>query len=432
MPNPTRPFTAEKRLRILLSEGSSLSARETVTALGLSGHAVEIVSSDLGCLSRFSRFVTRVHPAPPSGRDPEAYLEAVLQAVGRGSIDVLLPTHEQAYLFAAARGRLPPHLGVALAEFSAFEQVQSKSSLSELLERLGVPQPATRIVLSADEMACERGYPYFVKTAFGTASAAVWRIGNDYERTDLARGLDRLGAFREGVVVQAAADGKLERCQAVFDHGRRVAWHAYRQIAEGPGGGDVIKQSVRRPEARSWVEKIGSALGWHGALSFDYILDAASGAPLFIDANPRLVEPMNAWFSGIDLAGALLGVSLGRQPETQPDGQEGVVTRLGLMALMDAARRRGRRLDVLREMVQIASGARRYRGSIEELVPVGSDVFCLAPLGMVLAKLLASPASGTAMSRSAVKSYSLTPCAMDRIRAWFPCPVTRVPESLTT
>ncbi len=49
--------------RILLSEGSSLSSREAITAFGLAGHQVELVSSNPICLGRFSRFVNCVHPS---------------------------------------------------------------------------------------------------------------------------------------------------------------------------------------------------------------------------------------------------------------------------------------------------------------------------------------------------------------------------------
>ena len=168
-----------QRPKILLSEGSSLSARETITALGLAGHRVELVSAEPLCLGRFSRFVSRVHPAPASGADPDGYLATVLDVVRNGAIDALLPVHEQAYLFAAARRRLPAGLGIALADFASFEQVQSKAGLADLLTRLQVPQPATSLVRSAEEFAQTRPYPYFVKAAFGTASAGVWRIGDE-------------------------------------------------------------------------------------------------------------------------------------------------------------------------------------------------------------------------------------------------------------
>jgi predicted ATP-grasp superfamily ATP-dependent carboligase len=404
--------------RILLSEGSSLSAREAVTALGLADFRVELVSSDPLCLARFSRFVRRVHPAPPSGSDPDGYLAAVLDVVARRSIDVLMPVHEQAYLFAAARHRLPIGLGVALADFAAFEQIQSKTALATLLARIVVPQPATEIVNSARNFALERPFPYFVKAPFGTASTGVRRIDNAIQRDALSRELEHRGGFAEGVVVQAAANGPLERTQAVFDHGRLIAIHIYRQIAAGPSGGDVLKASVRRPDAHAYVEKIGASLDWHGALSFDYILDTATGVPLFFDANPRLVEPMNARLSGVDLAGALLSVSLGETPPVQPEGLEGVVTRLGLMGLMDAANQRGRRSDVLRELILLARGAGRYRGSIEELVPLATDPFCIIPLAVVLGKLLMSPISASGLSRHTIDTYSLTPTAIERVRAW--------------
>jgi predicted ATP-grasp superfamily ATP-dependent carboligase len=404
--------------KILLSEGSSLSSREAITALGLAGHRVELVSSNPLCLGRFSRFVSRVHPAPASGADPDGYLAVVIDIAGARRIDALIPVHEQAYLFAAARQKLPAGLGIALADFAAFEQVQSKASFATLLTRLGVPQPKTEIVRSADEFTAARPYPFFVKAAFGTASAGVWRVGDAHARDALLLQLEQQNAFAEGLLVQAAVAGSLERTQAVFDHGRLVASHIYRQVVEGPGGGDVLKISVVDARVRNTVAQIGEALAWHGALSFDYLREDATGTPHFIDANPRMVEPMNAWLSGVDLPGALLQISLGDKPPTQAQGREGVLTRLGLMGLLDAARQRSRRRDVLREIGLLAFGSGRYRGAREELVPLKTDPWCAVPLGMVAARLLRDPAAAARFSDTTLAAYSLTPEAIRRLRAW--------------
>jgi predicted ATP-grasp superfamily ATP-dependent carboligase len=409
---------AARKPKILLSEGSSLSSREAITALGLAGHRVDLVSSDPMCLGRFSRFVGRVHRAPASGADPDGYLAAVIQIVKTDHIDALIPVHEQAYLFAAARKQLPEGLGVALAGFETFEQVQSKASFAELLTRLKVTQPATETIRSADEFATDRPYPFFVKAAFGTASAGVWRVSDARQRDALLVQLEQYNAFAEGLLVQAAVTGSLERTQAVFDHGRLVASHIYRQMVEGPGGGDVLKISAVNAAVRETVMRIGQALQWHGALSFDYILDDATKTPHFIDANPRLVEPMNAWLSGVDLPGALLQISLGETAPTQPEGREGVVTRLGLMGLLDAARQRNRRRDILREIGLLAACAGRYRGAREELVPLLTDPWCAIPLGVVAARLLRAPEAAARFSETTVTAYSLTPSAIHRLRAW--------------
>jgi predicted ATP-grasp superfamily ATP-dependent carboligase len=407
-----------QRPKILLSEGSSLSSREAITALGLAGHRVELVSSNPICLGRFSRFVSRVHQAPASGADPDGYLAAAIEVVKAGNIDALIPVHEQAYLFAAARKRLPAGLGIALAEFDAFERVQSKASFASLLTQLKVTQPATEIIRSADEFAAERPYPFFVKAAFGTASAGVWRVDDARRRDALLLELEAHKAFADGLLAQAAVIGALERTQAVFDRGRLVASHIYRQVVEGPGGGDVLKISVVNAGVRDTVMRIGQALKWHGALSFDYIRDDATGTPHFIDANPRLVEPMNAWLSGVDLPGVLLQISLGETPPVQPEGRAGVLTRLGLMGLLDAARRRHRRRDILREIGLLAAGSGRYRGSREELVPLLTDPWCAIPLGVVVARLLRAPEAAARFSETTVAAYSLTPSAIRRFREW--------------
>jgi glutathione synthase/RimK-type ligase-like ATP-grasp enzyme len=403
---------------ILLSEGSSLSAREAITVLGLAGHRVELVSSEPLCLGRFSRFVRRVHRLPASGADPDGYLAGVQDIVKARAIDALLPVHEQAYLFAAARERLPSRLGIALADFEAFEQVQSKAGLADLLARLGVPQPATTVVRSAGELAAARDFPFFVKAAFGNASTGVWKVKDEHQRDALLSRFERNNAFAEGLLVQAAISGALERTQAVFDRGRLVACHIYRQVAEGPSGGDVLKLSVVSAEVRKIVEKIGHALHWHGALSFDYIRDDATKTPRFIDANPRLVEPMNAWLSGVDLPGALLQLSLGQTPPVQADGRAGVSTRLGLMGLLDAARRRQRRRDVLLEICRLATSTGRYRGTREELVPLWTDPYVVIPLAAVITRLLYAPETAARFSQGAVTAYSLTPQAIHRLRAW--------------
>lgn len=404
--------------KILLSEGSSLSAREAITVLGLAGHRVELVSSDPLCLGRFSRFVRRVHRVVASGADPDGYLAAVLEIVRTRKIDALLPVHEQAYLFAAARRKLPAGLGLALADFTAYEQVQGKAGLAELLARLQVPQPATRVVRSASEFAAARDFPFFVKAAFGTASTGVWKVRDEQQRDTLAARFERHNTFAEGLLVQAAMSGTLERTQAVFDRGRLIACHIYRQIVEGPSGGDVLKLSMVSAQVREIVEKIGHALNWHGALSFDYIRDEESKTPHFIDANPRLVEPMNAWLSGVDLPGALLQISLGNSPPVQADGHAGVLTRLGLMGLLDAARQRHRRRDVLLEIIELAASTGRYRGTREELVPLWTDPPIVIPLAAVITRLLLKPENAARLSETAVAAYSLTPKAIHRLRAW--------------
>ena len=93
-----------KPLRVLLSEGSSTSAREAITILGLAGHHVEVCDPSLWCLARYSRFVRKFHRCPGLRTDPAGFLRFVEHLLAARHFDVLLPTHEQGFLFARVRG----------------------------------------------------------------------------------------------------------------------------------------------------------------------------------------------------------------------------------------------------------------------------------------------------------------------------------------
>ena len=94
-----------KPLRVLLSEGSSTSAREAITILGLSGHHVEVCDPSPWCLARYSRFVRKFHRCPGLRTDPAGFLAFVERLLSGTHFDVLLPTHEQGFLFARVQER---------------------------------------------------------------------------------------------------------------------------------------------------------------------------------------------------------------------------------------------------------------------------------------------------------------------------------------
>ena len=134
----------------------------------------------------------------------------------------------------------------------------------------------------------------------------MWIIADPSALDRALEEVDRADAFGEGIIVQEVVVGPVEHAQAVFSAGRMVAMHGFRQLLRGAGGGDASKVSIARPEVREHVARIGARLRWHGALSVDYIFRQPDGVPLYIDCNPRLVEPMSGILAGIDLMDILV------------------------------------------------------------------------------------------------------------------------------
>src|SRR5512132_3307339 len=169
-------------MRVLLSDGSGLTSRQSATQLAAAGHQVEALAPSRLCLTQFTRHVRRVHRVPPYGEDPYAWLDAALAVYAAGDFDALLPTQEQVAVLSASPRRLQA-AGVATAvpPFAALAAVQDKVAAFATLAELGLPQPAGGILGDAVALAGWEPLPAFVKLPIGTATSGVRRVADGSE-----------------------------------------------------------------------------------------------------------------------------------------------------------------------------------------------------------------------------------------------------------
>jgi biotin carboxylase len=164
---------------------------------------------------------------------------------------VLFPTHDQAFLFARRRERIPPSVGLAIADFQSFLQVRGKAALVRTLAQLSIPQPASRIIRTEEELLVERGFPIYLKLDYGTASTGLWLIHTIEQLRSTGSKLKSgglLSGHRE-FVVQEAVQGALELVQAVFDRGKLVAIHglAFGRCCPGKQAKCSLRTAARPP-----------------------------------------------------------------------------------------------------------------------------------------------------------------------------------------
>jgi hypothetical protein len=390
-------------LRVLLSEGSSLTAREVLTCLGPAGHDLEVLDPDPLCLARFSRWVRKVHVCPPPTTEPRSYLELAKRTVAERSIDVVLPTHEQAWLFAAA-GAAASDLPFAVADVTAFDRVQSKIAFARLLDDLTLPQPDWRLVRDEGDLA---GFPlpYWLKAAFSTAGRGVRPVRDERARASALGDLQRRSS---GVLMaQQPAQGRYGQVQGLFEHGRLVAVHTSVQVGTGLGGSAAARLSVDHPAPRRHIATIGEALAWHGGLTLDYMhLD---GVPQYIECNPRTVEPANAAASGVNIPELQLRLTLGEDlPSVPCVGTPGVRTHGTLALVLGAAGSGGTRRAVVAELGRALMRRGCYRQSREQLTPALRDPPSAAALAYTVLTALVRPAWAARLASGAIARYSVT------------------------
>jgi hypothetical protein len=256
--------------------------------------------------------------------------------------------------------------------------------------------------------------PYFLKAPFSTAGSGVRRVARQEVASEAFEALRRSSGGAQ-LMAQAPADGEYAQVQAVFDQGRLVAAHTSAQTAVGIGPSAAGRVSVDHPFARQEVAVLGERLGWHGGLTLDYL--STGDRHLYIECNPRTVEPANAAAAGVDLPDLHLRLSRREHPAEQGPGRTGVRTHSSLAVLLGTGAYEGTRAAVIAQAMRLARHKGAFADSVERLTPVASDPPSALPLAVTFARLVASPGAATSVAASAVAGYSVTSAAVDAVRA---------------
>ncbi|KAF4625586.1 hypothetical protein G7Y89_g12578 [Cudoniella acicularis] len=417
-------------MKVLLTDGSGLTSRQIATILSRKHHEVHVLCPPGLTLTKLTHYVTKIHSVPPFGEDPYAWLNAALTVLRDEKLDVLLCTQEQVAIISAQKSQIE-NLGVRIAvpSFESLEMVMDKIAAYGTLSVAGLPQPE-RIVFSIPSDPAEfqllpqdkLTFPAFLKTPIGTAGTGVRRIHSVEEVQAMLASPPFCTMIKERQLESSAAKfvlqqeipGSLIMISGVFSHGTLLAWHACVRVYEGMNGGASKKVSPPLPIIGTHLTQLGKELNWHGALSLDAILEG-DGNPFYIDINPRIVEPMNALLSGVDLVQALLNISLhpapfppSETPLLPKHGIEGVETHQALLAFLKASQRG--RFWLCVEVFKVLMRFDMYAGSTEELTPVtwGDPFNVVVMVGLMVLLFVGGSWMGSKLAGGAVKGYALS------------------------
>ena len=406
-----------RRLKILITEGSSISARQAIYDLG-PRHTIDICDPSRLCQCRFSRLVRRWHRAPSFTEDPCGFLRFLGKRLSAEPYDVVMPLHDEVFLLSRVRDELSKRVGIAVPEFSNLEILQSKIRFHELLKELDLPQPGADVLADKPELDAWTDFPRYVKADYGTASQAVRLVHDQLELQAALADFEKHGWWSPGVPIflQVPATGNQFFVRAVFQRGRLVAHHATVMLLRGVGGAAVSKVGVNHPIVAQHMQRFGERLKWHGVLFCDYFYDEATQTPSYIEANPRIGDSANATFSGVNLCQQWVDVAMGREVEPLPAARPGMRSHAALLILMSKALEGAGRRELWRELQRARADTDLYDDSRDELTRPAEDRLSIVPFAWIAGRLLLNPVAAERVVRSTVANYALNTEAAKRIR----------------
>jgi D-aspartate ligase len=308
-----------------------------IRSLGAPGVPVVAVWHSETEHARHSRYVERSVRAPDPGREPDQYLDCLLELVRHLDRGLLVPTtDETVMLVSKAREELERHLALACPPWPVAELFLDKHLTYELAGRLGVAAPHTTLPLGIgqlEELAGTASYPCLVKPRSSYQYTRAFGVKMKKAETPA----QLLSAWREaedagiGTLVQEFIPGPETagvNYNGYYVDGEPLVEATARKVRLWPGeiGYPTVVVSQSAPEVLEPSRRLLRGMGLDGFANIEFKSDGHTGEPILMEVNGR--PNMSGLLSircGVDFPLITYRHLLaGEQPKPRPASREGV------------------------------------------------------------------------------------------------------------
>lgn len=270
-----------------------------VRSLGRRGIPVYVLD-DKYCISRFSRYATRVVKFDDL-LDERKTVDAVLEVGRRFDLRdwVLFPTRDETVAaFSRYRDELAQFFRVTTGEWQSVEWAWDKKKTYELAEKLDIPVPQTFSVKSAEELSSLYSrLPLAIKPAikenfFYATGAKAWRANT---REELHQYYEKAARQikPDEILIQEIIPGdgreQFSYC-AFFQQGKATSTLTARRARQHPrefGRASSYVETVDLPVIEELSERFLKAINFHGLVEIEFKRDPRDGRYKLLDVNAR-------------------------------------------------------------------------------------------------------------------------------------------------
>jgi predicted ATP-grasp superfamily ATP-dependent carboligase len=270
-------------------------------ARSLGRHGIPVyVLDDQYCISRFSRYATRVVKVD-NLLDERNAVDAVLEVGRRFDLRdwVLFPTRDETVAaFSRYRDELAEFFRVTTGEWKSVEWAWDKKKTYELAEALGIPAPKTFSVTCAKELVSLYSHlPLAIKPAikenfFYATGAKAWRANTVEELHQFYEKAARQIKPEEILIQEIIpGDGREQFSYCAFvREGRPYSTLTARRARQHPrefGRASSYVVTVELPPIEELSERFLKAINFHGLVEIEFKRDPRDGNYKLLDVNAR-------------------------------------------------------------------------------------------------------------------------------------------------
>jgi protein-tyrosine-phosphatase/predicted ATP-grasp superfamily ATP-dependent carboligase len=311
-------------MTVLVLDGHSRAALETVQSLGRAGMQVDLAVEAQDCLAMHSRYVSRKlqQPSQECAADFQSWLR---EQDSLRKYTLIVPATETSLLGLRQLDENDPlRCKAVLADDKALDIALDKDKTWQLAQHLGVPTPSGVSLSTLSDIGPAQQFPVVLKPTHSKImvdgvlrTLAVAIVKNESERREQLRRWLPLTPVQQQEYIQGRGVG----VEFLFNRGRKL-WHfAHERVHEYPltGGASSYRRSINPPVAMLQdAQKLLTALHWHGVAMVEFKIDN-EGQHWLMEINPRLWGSLALSIdASVDFPLGLLQIARGEEPAPQP------------------------------------------------------------------------------------------------------------------
>lgn len=311
-------------MKVLITNANSRMALCMTRRLAREGNRIIVGDYMAKPLASFSRYAWKNARYPSPYSAPEKFLETIADIIRAEHIDVILPIHEETFLFAKNKSLLQTNVKCCLPDYEAILKVHNKEFLHDYLVALNIDTPRTMRLSQSrgeDHIRAEMPGKLLLKPRQGGGNWGIFYLDQNrsYER-QIHEYLSIHGIASDRVLLQQWIPGNHKYSHVViYNKGRLVQDFADLHLRDFPlaGGAGCLRQTCQPDQFTNISKTLFDSLHWHGIAEVEYITHAESGVPYLIEVNPRIWGGVNsAIAAGLDIPGILLRIAAGENVES--------------------------------------------------------------------------------------------------------------------
>lgn len=312
-----KQFDNAEKLDVVITHAYNRIAYNILRSLSQKGLKIGVGNDLHSGMCEFSRLAAVKFRHPPFYREPERFIQRVVEVLSRYNPSIYIPPDEDAFVVAkyiAAFSHLP--VNIPVAPYETIRMLDNKSSSTRLAASIGIPTPVTITptdIMDIISFGRQFPEPAVLKLTESSGAHGVFYLHKKNMDIILDHVFNEMNIPLESTIVQEYVRGTGYGVSMLFNKGNLRARFTHRRIMEKnhTGGPSSIRVSARNPVLEEYAEQILAKVNYHGVAMVEFKFDENSRKAVFMEVNPRFWGSHGlAIFSGVDFPYLLYRVAM--------------------------------------------------------------------------------------------------------------------------